>query len=151
MPHIQEIPAVSKYWDHPRFFGRREGDPSDQGTPDEKLRNWGVIYQAFPSANDAKHLTNKFTDSDCVIEILGRLVDKFFWDEDYPKFGAEGTGAYHQDDARVYATLLWYLTGNPTTAEMEFCPGIEANRAKMLGATVFNFVVTALPAERAAE
>lgn len=146
MSHTQTIPAKTYNWEHHRFFGRRIGSPADVGTPDELLRNWGVLYQAFMSAGDAKYLRNPVAGLDCNILVKGELVDRFFH---------SGT-AYIQDDARVVACLAWYLTGNPTQAELDKTENMEHVRSVMAGAVLFpgtpaEFTVTTLPEERASE
>lgn len=179
MTHVQTIPAKTYHFEHHRFFGRRIGSPSDVGTSDEMLRNWGLLYQAFESAEDAKALTRAIGGKDCNLILKGELVDRFFWD-DKTQFidpcdalegmnltaeqqaevdkirSAAGSPAYVQTDARVVAALAWYLTSNPTQAELDKTENMEHVRKVMAGVTLFpgapfEFVVTELPAERASE
>ena len=146
MPHAQQLSAPTYYWEHHRFFGRRIGTPADVGTEDELLRNWGVLYQAFESENDAKNLARPVRGKDCNIILRGELVDRFFHDG----------SSYTMDESQVLAALIWYLTGNPTQAELEKTENMERVRSVMAGAVLFagtpaEFTVTTLPAERASE
>ena len=145
MPHIQPPTAQTRHWEHARFYGRRIGSPNDVGTEDEFLRHWGVLYQPFASAEDAKSLRRAEKAMDCNIVIKGELVDRFFYDSP--------AGAYVQTDARVVAALQWYLTANPKQSELDKTENMKLVRSRMVGTSLFNglFTVTELPAVRASE
>lgn len=146
MPHIQTIPEKQIHWEHVQFIGRRIGDPSDQGTPEEALRNWGVHYMAFNSEEDAKWLRDPILGTFSHFLLRGELVDRFFYD------GTE----YQMSNARVASAIAWALSANPTQAELDKTENLKEIRAKMAGAPLFagtpaEFTVTELPAERASE
>lgn len=141
MPHPQNIPAVSLFWEHLWFEGRRIGTPGDGN----RRRYWGVLYAGFPSeeAADAYPEANPVTRA-YACNVRGELVDRFFWDE--------AAKAYTQTEQQVGACLHWFFTGNPTEAELALTDNMQDARAAMAGTTLFGaFAVTALPTERTPE
>lgn len=137
MTHIQTIPARQTWWQHLQFQGVREGVPGDN----HPAREFAIIYAPFGSEEDAEFRRNPGTPH-CHLRAPAPLVDRFFWDSDLNQ--------YTQTESQVGAFLVWYLTGNPTQAELDLCPEMEANRKAMAGTPMFNgaFVVTELPEER---
>jgi len=171
MVHIQTPPQAQRYWEHYPFKGVREGVPGDS----HPQRYWSVSYLPYASQEDADNRRNPGTPH-CHLEFRADLVDRFFWDDKtrftYALDALEATGLteaqqglvdelrsqagepeYTQTEAQVGEALHWYLTGNPTEAELEQVPRMQANRTAMVGTAVFDgaFVVTELPTERASE
>lgn len=148
MPHVQEIPATERVWEHLEFMGRRIGTHDDGGNPN---RYWGIIYAPFASQEDADDFPASPPlegSSQITIRVRGSLVDRFFWD---PTKGA--SGQYTQTEAQVGALLNWFFTGNPTATELALTENMELARRTMVGTALFDgaIVVTQLPAERAPE
>lgn len=148
MPHVQEIPASERVWEHLEFMGRRFGTPDDGGNPN---RYWGITYAPFASQDDADNFPNALPldgSSSITIRVRGALFDRFFWDE------SKGpAGQYTQTESQVGALLNWFFTGNPTATELALTENMELARRTMVGTALFDgaIVVTQLPAERAQE
>lgn len=150
MPHVQTIPAASLHWEHNTFEGRRLGEPSSPAE-EARLRWWGVNYGAYASEDDAKWLRNPLVHH-VPSRFYGPVMDRFFFDESL----GTGGGQHTMTEARMYAAVRWYFTGNPTAAELALTENMEFCRTRMAGAVLFAdtpyaFTVTVLPAERAPE
>lgn len=112
---------------------------------DDQHRRFQCSYAPFLSEEDAQNGTNP-QPPHCHLKCMGDVVDEFFWDSDSGEFVAARS--------KIMPYLTWYLTGNPTEAQLERCPDMERVRSIMSGVTMFpntpfEFVVTELPEERA--
>lgn len=114
---------------------------------DNRKRRFSCSYAPFKSVEDAQSGESPQTPH-CHLKCEGSVVDEFFWDAT--------AGEYVAARSKILPYLVWYLSGNPTEAQLERCPEMAQNRENMAGlvmfpSTPFEFTVTELPEERASE
>ena len=142
MPHIRTNQRA-EYWDHFNVSILERGVNGD----DNRHRKVQVSYAPFPSQEAADTAENPPAPH-CHLKAEGSVVDRFLWDAD--------AGEWIASRSKLVPFVVWYLSGNPTEAELERCPGMEQIRATMEGVpmfenTPFEFNVTTLPEERDSE